>query len=119
MSTFIQLVVSGLALGAVYALVALGFVIIYRASQVFNFAQGELLSLGAFLMVALCGVGLPWGGLGLFVNVGYQQALVARDCDVFIAGESDNLGFRFAVESGVSFSIPWQPSQVLFIADHP
>jgi len=46
-------------------------------------------------------VGLPWGGLGLFVNVGYQQRLVAQGCDVFIAGESDNYGFRFAVESGI------------------
>jgi putative NIF3 family GTP cyclohydrolase 1 type 2 len=46
-------------------------------------------------------VGLPWGGLGLFVNVGYQQKLVARGCDVFISGESDSSGFRFAAESGV------------------
>ncbi len=46
-------------------------------------------------------VGLPWGGLGLFVNVGYQQRLVARGCDVFIAGESDNYGFRFAAECGI------------------
>lgn len=51
MSTFVQLVVSGVALGAVYALVALGFVIIYRASGVFNFAQTELLTVGAFLML--------------------------------------------------------------------
>lgn len=46
-------------------------------------------------------VGLPWGGLGLFVNVGYQQSLVAQGCDVFIAGESDNYGFRFAAECGI------------------
>lgn len=46
-------------------------------------------------------VGLPWGGLGLFVNVGYQQELVEQDCDVFIAGESDNYGFRFAAECGI------------------
>ncbi|MFZ2655559.1 MAG: Nif3-like dinuclear metal center hexameric protein [Victivallales bacterium] len=46
-------------------------------------------------------VGLPWGGLGLFVNVGYQQKLVEQKCDVFIAGESDSYGFRFAVESGI------------------
>jgi putative NIF3 family GTP cyclohydrolase 1 type 2 len=46
-------------------------------------------------------VGLPWGGLGLFVNVGYQQRLAELECDVFIAGESDNYGFRFAVESGI------------------
>lgn len=46
-------------------------------------------------------VGLPWGGLGLFVNVHYQQRLVALGCDVFIAGESDSYGFRFACEAGV------------------
>ena len=46
-------------------------------------------------------VGLPWGGLGLFVNVGYQQKLIKLDCDLFIAGESDNYGFRFAQECGI------------------
>jgi len=46
-------------------------------------------------------VGLPWGGLGLFVNVGYQQKLIEQACDVFIAGESDNYGFRFAAECGI------------------
>ena len=46
-------------------------------------------------------IGLPWGGLGLFVNVGYQQRLIEQDCDVFIAGESDNYGFRFAAECGI------------------
>lgn len=60
MSTFVQLLVSGLALGAIYALIALGFVVIYRASQVFNFAQGELLAFGAFTMTSLHALGLPW-----------------------------------------------------------
>ena len=46
-------------------------------------------------------VGLPWGGLGLFVNVAYQQSLISLGCDVFIAGESDNYGFRFALEAGI------------------
>ena len=41
-------------------------------------------------------VGVPLGGAGLFVNVGYQQRLVELGCDVFIAGESDSYGFRFA-----------------------
>jgi branched-chain amino acid transport system permease protein len=51
--TFLQLFFSGLALGSIYALVALGFVVIYRASQVFNFAHGEFVMLGAFLMITL------------------------------------------------------------------
>lgn len=45
--------------------------------------------------------GLPWGGLGLFVNVGYMQSILTYGCDVFIAGESDNYGMHFALESGV------------------
>lgn len=61
MSTFLQLTFSGLALGVIYALIALGFVVIYRASQVFNFAHGELLTFGAYLMVAVSATGLPWG----------------------------------------------------------
>ncbi len=60
MTIFLQLVSSGLALGVIYALIALGFVVIYRASQVFNFAHGDLLTLGAFLMLALTGAGVPW-----------------------------------------------------------
>ena len=46
-------------------------------------------------------VGLPWGGMALFVNVGYQQKLIEQGCDVFIAGETDNYGFRFAQECGI------------------
>ena len=61
MSTFLQLTFSGFALGAIYALIALGFVVIYRASQVFNFAHGDLLTFGAYLMVAASAAGLPWG----------------------------------------------------------
>lgn len=45
--------------------------------------------------------GLPWGGLGLFVNVGYMQSILKYDCDVFIGGESDNYGMHFARDSGV------------------
>ena len=52
MTEFLQLCFAGLALGARYALVALGFVIIYRASGVINFAQGGLLALGAYFTYA-------------------------------------------------------------------
>jgi len=55
-----QLLVGGLALGAAYALIALGFVVIYQSSQVFNFAHGELLTVGGFAMLSADAVGLPW-----------------------------------------------------------
>lgn len=44
---FIQLLISGAALGCIYALIALGFVLIYKATETVNFAQGELMMLGA------------------------------------------------------------------------
>ena len=48
MRTFGQLLFAGVALGAIYALVALGFTVVYSSSRVINFAQGALLALGAF-----------------------------------------------------------------------
>ena len=56
----LQIIASGLALGAAYSLIALGFVVIYRSSQVFNFAHGEFLVIGAFSMVSLSEAGVPW-----------------------------------------------------------
>ena len=49
MSTFLSLTVYGLADGAILALAALGFVLIYKATRVINFAQGEFLLVGAYL----------------------------------------------------------------------
>lgn len=53
MSFFLHLLVNGLSLGFLYALSALGFVMIYKASSVLNFAHGELLAAGAFLFLVL------------------------------------------------------------------
>ncbi len=50
MTKFLQLLSSGVALGAIYALVCLGFVIIYKATGVINFAQGAFVVVGAFLV---------------------------------------------------------------------
>lgn len=59
MSELLQFLFSGLTVGAIYALVALGFTLIYRASDVVNFAQGEFVMLGGIATVSLAGVGLP------------------------------------------------------------
>jgi branched-chain amino acid transport system permease protein len=67
MAEFLQLTFEGLALGARYALVALGFVIIYRATGVINFAQGGLVVLGAYLAYqATQEWGLPFAVAVLF-----------------------------------------------------
>jgi branched-chain amino acid transport system permease protein len=75
---FLQLLVQGLAVGSVYSLVALGFVLIYKASGVINFAQGELLMIGAYVCLSfLTQANLPFlAALGLTVVVMGLLALV-------------------------------------------
>jgi branched-chain amino acid transport system permease protein len=61
MTAFLQLLFQGLALGCVYALIALGFTVVYRASKVINFAQGSMSLVGAYLVSVLAtGLGLPF-----------------------------------------------------------
>jgi branched-chain amino acid transport system permease protein len=59
MAEFLQFAFSGLTVGAVYALVALGFTIIYNASDVVNFAQGEFVMLGGMVTVVASAAGIP------------------------------------------------------------
>lgn len=71
MTTFVQLTVDGLANGAILALAALGFVLIFKATGVVNFAQGELLLVGAYMVYTAVGtLGLHWTlGVALAVLV--------------------------------------------------
>src|SRR5476649_1588106 len=59
MDLALQLLFTGIGIGAVYALVALGFVLIFRATNVVNFAQGEFSMVAAYLMVVFA-VDLGW-----------------------------------------------------------
>jgi branched-chain amino acid transport system permease protein len=60
MSYFFQLVVSGIVVGSIYALSALGFVLIYKSSRVLNIAHGQIIAAGAFITYALTvKVGIP------------------------------------------------------------
>jgi branched-chain amino acid transport system permease protein len=59
MADFLQLLVSGLATGSIYALAGLGFTLLWQASGTLNFAQGEFVMLPAFGILALTGLGLP------------------------------------------------------------
>lgn len=69
MTQFLQLVISGLMLGCIYGLIAMGFVIVFKATNVVNFAHASVVMLGAFLVA-------KWhGSLGFFGAIG--AALVA------------------------------------------
>ena len=59
MAEFLQFAFSGLTVGAIYALVALGFTLIYNASDVINFAQGEFVMLGGMVTVFALAAGVP------------------------------------------------------------
>ena len=59
MTFALQLSVAGIATGSVYALIALGIVLIYKCSGVVNFAQGAYAMLGAYITYALLRAGLP------------------------------------------------------------
>ena len=56
---FMQFLLTGLTVGAIYALVALGFSIIFNASHVINFAQGEFVMIGGMATVSFADAGLP------------------------------------------------------------
>jgi branched-chain amino acid transport system permease protein len=60
MASFIQLLVSGLATGAIYALIAVGFSLLWQTSQTINFAQGEFVMLPAFFILASMNLGAPF-----------------------------------------------------------
>lgn len=58
-SEFLQYLFTGITIGATYALIALGFTLIYNASHVINFAQGEFLMIGGMATVSLMAMGVP------------------------------------------------------------
>lgn len=67
MSEFLNYTINGALIGLLYALIAMGFIVIYRASKVFNFAQGELVVFGGFVVWwMITSLGLPyWLGIPL------------------------------------------------------
>jgi branched-chain amino acid transport system permease protein len=73
MAAFIQLFVSGLATGAIYALVAVGFMLLWQTSQTINFAQGEFVMIPAFFVLwAIRFLGIdfwPAVGIGVIVSL--------------------------------------------------
>lgn len=81
MNFFLNLVVTGLVVGSVYSLVAMGFVLIFKASRVVNFAQGEFLMVGSYVCLSLLvWVSLPYPAavLGTLVFAVLLGLLVER-----------------------------------------
>jgi branched-chain amino acid transport system permease protein len=117
MSEFLQLVVAGLTTGSFYALVALGYTMVYGIVRLINFAHGDIFMVGAFLgwtvLSALAAMHVPWGiglllavllamaltgGLGVVIErFAYQPLLSAPRLSILITA----LGVSLALENGV------------------
>jgi branched-chain amino acid transport system permease protein len=110
MSITLQLLFTGLGIGSIYALVALGFVLIYRATNVVNFAQGDFSMIGAFLMVVFAvDMGLPYwlsaviaiaamAGFGILFNYGVYYPLRHR---TFLPVVISTIGASILLQNGV------------------
>jgi branched-chain amino acid transport system permease protein len=59
-SIFLQLLISSISVGSIYAIVALALVIPFKASSILNFGQGEMVTVGAYSALILIGLGLPF-----------------------------------------------------------
>ena len=73
MSNFLQLLFNGLGIGAIYALVSLGFVLLIRAASVVNFGQGEFSMLGAYLLVIFFNI----FGINYYVGMALSVIIMA------------------------------------------
>lgn len=73
MADFFQFLISGIAVGSIYALAALGFVLIYKSSRVINFANGQVIAIGAFIAYALA----VWAKLPFLIAVVLSALLTA------------------------------------------
>ena len=97
MEVFLRVLYTGITTGAIYAAVAVGFNVIYRSGRVFNIAQGEMVMIATFMMVALMAAGLsPW------------MALLLSAIGMALIGLS--------VERLVLRSLVGQPEMALFMA---
>lgn len=102
-----QILASGLSMGCIYALIGLGFVLIYNATQGLNFAQGEFVMSGAFIFCAMVSGGAPYivgavlsviatGAMGLVFQQLFFHPLRDRHFLAFIISA---IGFSIAVRN--------------------
>jgi len=77
----LQLLISGISQGCVYGLIALGFVLIYKATEMVNFAQGDMMMLGAFIgysYIDLAGMPFAWGVLATIATMAFFGLVIER-----------------------------------------
>ena len=76
----LQLLISGISQGCVYGMIALGFVLIYKATEMVNFAQGDLMMFGAFISFTFLNLAGELPRVGADVQLGHVLNTV---CNAF------------------------------------
>jgi len=113
---FLQLLISGVSLGAVYALLALGFVVVFKASGVVNFAHPALLMVGAYVTARLTATDTLPFGLALLVGVGAAVAVSFLIQRLFVSPMASRSAIAVSIMTiGVDIlpmGDPWQDSVV-------
>jgi branched-chain amino acid transport system permease protein len=96
---FIHLGITGIAQGCAYGLIALGFVLIYKATEVVNFAHGEFMMLGAFAVLTFC---LSIAVVGYLVDAHIMRRIIGESqASIFILTVA--FGFIFRALAGMIF----------------
>src|SRR5258708_39446209 len=124
----LQLLFTGIGVGSIYALVALGFALIYRATNVVNFAQGDFAMLGAFAMVVLAiDLELPYWlsilitlallvSFGALFNLAVYYPLRNRS---FLPVIISTIGASILLENGVLAAYGPRPQSLPAMFDNP
>lgn len=119
-----QQIVNGLALGSLYALVAIGFSMIYGIVRLINFAHGDLVMIGAFSTLAMVATGVPWPLILLFVLAIGAGAGAAIGAVVFrpligapqVTGFIATLAVSVVIQNTALMILSGQPRNFLFPA---
>jgi branched-chain amino acid transport system permease protein len=102
---FVQLLFSGLTIGSIYALIAIGFVVTYNVTGVLNFAQGEFAMLGALTTISLLGAGLPlWAAIALGILIVVLIGALFEKTAIYPARNSSTATL-IIITIGVSFAL--------------
>ncbi|MBW1732063.1 MAG: branched-chain amino acid ABC transporter permease [Deltaproteobacteria bacterium] len=121
---FLQYVISGLASGSIYALVALGLALIYRSNRILNFAHGDMATAGTFFAFIMLGLQIPYGpSFGLGLLFGFVIAVLFYYCVLIPAQRREatqlgqiilTLGFGLILQGAISYFGGTEPQMFPF-----
>jgi branched-chain amino acid transport system permease protein len=98
-----QILAAGIAMGCIYALIGLGFILIYNATSGLNFGQGELVMLACFVFYSMVSTGAPYGAAALLTII--LMAIAGYVFQQLLFYPLRNRSFLFFIIATIGFSI--------------